>query len=417
MKLEGVKSVLQQSARFLFLTVVPRVSGWLGHRRGRLLAGAAVGAVVVGTVWAHPVTLVAPGEIVVRANRLTGGVDALREGLALAIPQVHDLRRYSTRDQTWRAEASARANGDAPLQSAEGLSIGLDVTLRYGLELGRIGVIARTLPEDVGRDVVAPKASEVLHRTVAKYTVREVFSTKRKEIQTALEEELRPALAQDGVLLKAVLIGNVDLPGRYREGLEALLQEELAAEKMRYTLELKEKRVKESELEAEAEKVRREKAAEAAGQEEVIAARARGEAMKHVLPFKEKEIEQKRLEAEAYKTQRIKQAEGEAEAHRIASQGEADARRKLAEAEAFRIETTGKANSEQLAREGELISRNPLLIQKTMADKLSDKIQVIIAPPSSGGFVASALLGGTSPQPRPAIAAAPQAEPEVRDEP
>ena len=35
-----------------------------------------------------------------------------------------------------------------------------------------------------------------------------------------------------------------------------------------------------------------------------------------------------------------------------------------------------------------LIAKNPLLIQKTLADKLSDKIQVIIAPPQAGGFFA-----------------------------
>ncbi|MFY0580509.1 hypothetical protein ACN28S_45315 [Cystobacter fuscus] len=57
------------------------------------------------------------------------------------------------------------------------------------------------------------------------------------------------------------------------------------------------------------------------------------------------------------------------------------------------MDVTGKAASEQLARDAELISRNPLLIQKTLADKLSDKIQVIIAPPQAGGFIAGNLLG------------------------
>ena len=61
------------------------------------------------------------------------------------------------------------------------------------------------------------------------------------------------------------MIGKVDLPADYRRGMEALLAEELETEKMRYTLELKDKQVKETELEAEADKVRREKAAEAAG--------------------------------------------------------------------------------------------------------------------------------------------------------
>src|SRR5204863_5269336 len=89
---------------------------------------------------------------------------------------------------------------------------------------------------------------------------------------------------------------------------------------------------------------------------------------------------------------RLKGAEAEAEAHRIEASGEADSRRKLADAEAYRVEITGKATSEQMAREGAIVSRNPLLIQKTLADKLSDKIQVIITPPQTG-FVAGGILG------------------------
>jgi hypothetical protein len=64
--------------------------------------------------------------------------------------------------------------------------------------------------------------------------------------------------------------------------------------------------------------------------------------------------------------------------------------------EAWRLERVGKANAEQMGREGALVSRYPLLIQKTMADKLSDKVQVIIAaPPTDGGFIGSSLLGGS----------------------
>ncbi len=142
--------------------------------------------------------------------------------------------------------------------------------------------------------------------------------------------------------------------------------------------------------------VRREVAAEAAAREQVIAARAQEEAMKHVLPFKQRQIEQRQLEAEAERVARVKAAEGSAQARRIEANGEADARQKLAEAEAFRMDRLGKVNAEQMAREGTLVTRYPLLIQKTLADKLSDKIQVIIAPPpTNGDFIGAALLGGS----------------------
>ncbi len=47
-----------------------------------------------------------------------------------------------------------------------------------------------------------------------------------------------------------------------------------------------------------------------------------------------------------------------------------------------------------MEREGVLVSHYPLLIQKTLADKLSDKVQVIIAPtPAAGHFIGSGIVG------------------------
>ncbi len=121
--------------------------------------------------------------------------------------------------------------------------------------------------------------------------------------------------------------------------------------------------------------------------------------MKHVLPFKQKQIQQRQLEAEADKLSRIRTAEGQAQARRIEAAGEADSRQKLADAEAYRLDRLGKVNSEQMAREGALISQHPLLIQKTLADKLSDKVQVIIAPPpGDGGFIGAGLVGAPKAQ-------------------
>jgi regulator of protease activity HflC (stomatin/prohibitin superfamily) len=365
-----------------------------GSARGRrLLALLGLGGAVALLVLQPPVRRVEPGMVGVRINRLTGSLTVLPDGPALVLPLFHDLRPYSLRDQVYRPGKSARADGEAPFQSIEGLSLGVETTIRYALDPDALPAMTRRLPQDIGRDLIEPLVDGVLHRALARHTVREIFSDKRLQIQDDIQRELAVLLKKDGVFLRGFFLGHVDLPEKYRSGLESLLSEELASQKMKYTLELKEKKVSETRLEAEAAKVQREKAAEAAALEEVIAARAKAEAMKHVLPLKEKEIEQRRLEAEARKIQRTKDAEGEAEARRIESSAEADARRKLSEAEAYRIEVTGKASSDQLARDGALIANNPLLIQKTLADKLSDKIQVIVAPPSSDGFFASGLLG------------------------
>ena len=363
--------------------------------RGLLVGLGVLGAAGYALYTYPPMASVGRGEVGVRSNRLTGSVSEWRDGSVFVMPGIHDLRVYSLRDRTYQPELIRRADGAAPLQSVEGLSVGVDLSVRYALDPAKLAAVSKSLPDDVGAELVEPVVQGVIYKIFSRYTVREIFSTKRMEIQQAIESEIAARLAQDGVVLRAVYLGKVDLPADYRRGMEGLLAEELATQKMRYTLELKDKRVKETELEGEADKVRRGKAAEAAGQAQIIAAKAQEEAMKHVIPFKQRQIEQRRLEAEADKTARIKNAEAGAQARRIEADGEADARQKLADAEAYRMERVGKASADQMAREGALLSRHPLLIQKTLADKLSDKVQVIIAPPpADGGFVGANLLGG-----------------------
>ncbi len=395
--MERIKQACRKVVVFVraaFAAVALGLIETFGSPRGRrlLAVGVLLGGVLL-LVLRPPLQTVAAGEVGVRRNRLTGGVGVVSEGPTIVLPLLHDLRHYTLRDQVYRPTRSATADGAEPFQTVEGLSVGVGVTVRYAIDPERVGEVARKLPVDVGHDLIEPVVDGVLHRELSKHTVREVFTDKRVEIQEDVEKELRAVLGRDGIIVRSIYLGHVDLPAQYREGLEGMLAEELATEKMRYTLQLKEKRVQETALEGDAAKIQRQKAAEAAGDEEIIAAKAREEAMKHVLPLKEKEIEQRRLEAEARKVQRMKDAEGDAEARKIETAAEADSRRKLSDADAYRIDVTGRATTAQLERDSVLIAKNPLLIQKTLADKLSDKIQVIVAPPSAGGFFAGGLLG------------------------
>jgi len=385
---ERIKRMVQSVRNTLGVAGGVAVGGF--RRNGALLAAVcAAGAAGYGLVTHPPLAKLEPGNMGIRINQLTGATTTVRDGAVFMFPGVHALRQVALLDQVYRPSRADKA----PFQSIEGLALGVDLSVRYALDAGRIAAIAQSLPPDINSAIVEPAVQGVIYKVFTRYTVREIFSSKRAEIQQAIEAELKPKLAADGITLRGITIGKITLPEEYRAGMEKLLAEELETEKMRYTLELKEKQVRQTALEADADKVRREKAAEAAGNEQIIAARAQEQAMAHVLPFKQKQIEQRKLEAEADKAARIKISEGNAQARVIEATGEADSRRKLADAEAYRQEAIGKVAAAQMEREGDLITRNPLLIQKTMADKLSDKVSVIIAPPATGGFIGASLLG------------------------
>src|SRR5437773_2519566 len=102
---------------------------------------------------------------------------------------------------------------------------------RVGIALGLLGIAV----------FLNPPIRGVLYRTLSKFTVKEIFSERRAELQRVVEKELKDELSKDGVNVRAVFLGNVDLPPQYRQGMEGLLAEELATQKMKYTLELKEK--------------------------------------------------------------------------------------------------------------------------------------------------------------------------------
>ena len=61
-------------------------------------------------------------------------VSEWRDGSVFVFPGLHQMRVYSMRDQTYRPEQVSRADGPAPLQSLEGLSLGVDLAVRYALD-------------------------------------------------------------------------------------------------------------------------------------------------------------------------------------------------------------------------------------------------------------------------------------------
>ena len=158
---------------------------------------------------------VARGEVGVRANRLTGSVSEWRDGSVLVVARpARDARATRCATGATGRRRSRRADGPAPLQSVEGLSLGVDLTVRYALDPARLAPCRRSLPDDIGGEIVEPAVQGVIYKMFARYTVREIFSTKRVEIQQAIESELGTRLAADGIVLRGVHDGQGGPAGR-----------------------------------------------------------------------------------------------------------------------------------------------------------------------------------------------------------
>jgi regulator of protease activity HflC (stomatin/prohibitin superfamily) len=349
------------------------------------------------------IVVVPSGQAGVRVSQFSGTrPGTLHPGVHLVRPLVERIALFDIRDRVYstsatltepaEAHAAAASAGPFTVQTKEGLSLGLAIAVRYKLDAQRLDHIHASLPQPVEQEIVPPVVASVFRQVVPNYTVREVFAAKREEVRQRAAEAITARLGEDGVLVKEVMLRDIQLPAEYAKGLEGLLLKEQENEQLTYEIAIKEKRVRTAELEAEAQKTREIKRAEGDAKVVVIRAKAEADAMQHTLPLKEKQIQQSRLEAQARKEARLQDAQAAAEAKVIDSRAELERRKFLAEAEANRIRVTSAADAERLKLEALVLKQNPLLIQKIIAERLSDKVQIMMVPTDGKFFFANDVL-------------------------
>jgi len=278
------------------------------------------------------------------------------------------------------------------VQAKEGLTLGLAITVRYRVDSKRLDYVEANLPQPVEKEIVPPVVASVWRELVPNYTVRDVFAAKREEVRMRAANLITQKLAVDGIVVKEVMLRDIQLPPEYAKGLETLLLKEQENDRMGVDTEIQQKQVKIAELQAEATKVQQVKQAEGEAQVHVLQAKGEADAMQYTLPLKEKQIQQSKLEAEARKESTIKNAEAAAEAKVIDSKAEMERRKLLADAEADRIRVTAAADAERMKGEAAVLKQNPLLINKIVAERLSDKLQIMMVPADGKFFFANDVL-------------------------
>ena len=326
----------------------------------------------------------------VRVSQI-GGTEpgTLYPGLHFVTPLVENVQMFDLRDHLFTAgivdAGKPGTKNNMTVQSREGLNIGLAVTVRYKLDPNKLASVQAHLPQPADQELVPPVVASAWRELAPSYTVREIFSSKREEVRNRASGIITKKLASDGIVVEEVMLSDIQLPEQYAKGLEGLLLKEQQDDQMAIDTDIQQKQVRIAELEAEAEAKQKAKHAEGDAQAKVIEAKGEADAMQYTLPLKQKQIEQTKLEAEARKESTIQNAQAEAEAKVIDSKAELQRRNLLADAEASRIKLIAAANAERMTSEASLLNKSPLLINKIVAERLSDKIQVVMVP-SDGKF-------------------------------
>jgi len=369
-----------------------------GERRKtamKLLLIAAACAVV-----RESIVVVPAGQAAVRISQIDGVVPGtLYAGTHFIWPLIESVQMYDIRDRVF-STASGMAQREKfeilMVESREGLTVGIGVTVRYRIDPTRLDYIQANLPQPIDEEIVEPVVTSAFRELAPHYEVRDVFSTKRDEFRELAAQEITSRLAGDAIVVKEVLLRKIQLPQEYAQGLEGLLLKEQEDDQTEVQADIEKKRVKIAESQAEAAKVREVKRAEGDAASRVIEAKAESDSMQYTLPLKQKQIEESRLEAQARKEATVENAEAAAQAKVIDSKAEQQRENLLADAEANRIRVTAQARAQELELEAAALKSNPLLVQYTVAQKLSDKVQIMLVPSDGKFFFTNDVLRSMS---------------------
>ncbi|HDZ40066.1 MAG TPA: prohibitin family protein [Bacteroidetes bacterium] len=172
--------------------------------------------------------IIRPGERAVIFNTLTGVLDnenIVGTGLR-AIAPWNTLYKYDVKEQ--------KAEETMDVLDKNGLSINVDVTVRFNPAYDRIGYLHEVFGANYVNRLVIPEVRSTVRQVTGRYTAEEIYSTMRSEVERAIIDETALILGKNNIEMKALLIRSIGLPPDIKKAIESKLTREQEALAMRY---------------------------------------------------------------------------------------------------------------------------------------------------------------------------------------
>ena len=162
----------------------------------------------------------------------------------LVIAPWNDVYRYDIREEQLEEEME--------VLSSNGLNIKVDVTARINPNFDQIGNLHETFGKQYIERLVRPEIRSAVRQVIGKFTPEELYSTKRDEVSTLITESLSATLADNYLVLRAILIRDIELPEKVRTAIEKKLEAEQSSLQYEYILTREKQEAERRLIEAEA---------------------------------------------------------------------------------------------------------------------------------------------------------------------
>jgi regulator of protease activity HflC (stomatin/prohibitin superfamily) len=180
-------------------------------------------------------TVISPGYSGVLFNRWTGGLSTVGQGMALKMPFLTNVQSYPVALRTYTmvaksGEGSDKEDDSIDLPTLEGQHIRQDISVTYNTSQERAADVFRAFKgadiEDIEKTFIRRTIITVAQNASGQMSLTELISSKRGELQSAIEKHLGTELDKMGFHLDTVNMGASHLP----QAIEAQMQQKMAAQ-------------------------------------------------------------------------------------------------------------------------------------------------------------------------------------------
>ncbi len=222
--------------------------------------------VIVAIVSVIAVLVVAPIFLVIIGTGKVGVISTfgkvsdrtLSSGLNLKNP-FSNVTQMSIRTEEYTMSSSeneGKVKGDDSVdaRASDGAQIKIDITVLFHVKPESAVTIFKELGTDYESKIIRPVIRSAIREVVAKYTVTEVFSTKREEIATKIKDQVARDIEPRGVVVEETLFRDVQLSKALADSIEQKLTAQQEAAKFEFILEREKKEAERKIIEAKGQR-------------------------------------------------------------------------------------------------------------------------------------------------------------------
>lgn len=204
-----------------------------------------VAVVLIAILVSNAFVILQPTERGVVFKKYTSGLDVDNikgEGLNVIAPW-NDVIIFQIEEQ--------QIEETMDVLSKDGLSISLDVSLRFRPIPDEIGYLYRAFRDGYVEKIIRPELRSAVRQIIGQYTPEELYATKRQEIETKIELKTEEILKNNHIELRALLFRSIKLPQTIKTSIEAKLAADQEAQKYTYLIEKEKKEAERRKIDAE----------------------------------------------------------------------------------------------------------------------------------------------------------------------